>query len=70
MSAAQSKAAVDRVADKRAQLGAESFGAYAFLVLAMLAHQAPEVVEFVMDQADRRNEDVEGIEAALTESDQ
>ena len=52
MSAAQTKAAVARVAGKRADLGAEDFGAYAFLVLGILAHQAPEVVEFVLDRAD------------------
>jgi hypothetical protein len=47
MSAAESKAAVDRVAAKRKELGA-----YAFLALGGLAHQAPEVVQFVLDQAD------------------
>jgi hypothetical protein len=52
MSAAESKAAVDRVAAKRKELGAEAFGAYAFLALGGLAHQAPEVVQFVLDQAD------------------
>lgn len=52
MSAAQSRAAVSRVAAKRQEFGAEDFGAYAFLVLGMLAHQAPEVVEFILDRAD------------------
>jgi hypothetical protein len=52
MSASESKMAVDRVAAKRTELGAEDFGAYAFLALGMLAHQAPEVVEFIMDRAD------------------
>lgn len=52
MSTAESKMAVDRVAAKRKELGAEDFGAYAFLALGILAHQAPEVVEFVMDRAD------------------
>lgn len=65
MSTAESEAAVDRVAAKRQELGVENFGAYAFLVLAMLAHQAPEVVTFVMDQADRRLGDVEAINEAL-----
>jgi hypothetical protein len=52
VSAALSKAAVARVAAKREEHGAEGFGAYAFLVLGMLAHQAPEVVEFILDRAD------------------
>lgn len=52
MSTVQSETAVDRVAAKRKQLGAEDFGAYAFLVLGMLAHQAPEVVDFLLNRAD------------------
>lgn len=52
MSAVESEAAVARLAAKRAELGAEDFGAYAFLVLGLLAHQAPEVVTFVLDRAD------------------
>ena len=54
MSAAASQAAVDRVAAKRQELGAEDFGAYAFLALAILAHQAPEVVEYLLEQTDHR----------------
>lgn len=54
MSAADTRFAIDRVAAKRRELGAEDFGAYAFLVLGILAGQAPEVVEFVMDRADER----------------
>lgn len=50
--AAESRAAVDRVVSIRKELGAEDFGAYAFLVLGMLAHHAPEVVEFMLDRAD------------------
>lgn len=53
MSAAQSEAAVDRVAAKREELGAEGFGSFAFMVLALLAYQAPEVVDFLFDQAER-----------------
>ena len=52
MSAVDSAAAVARVAAKRGDLGAEDFGAYAFLALGMLAHQAPEVVNFILDRAD------------------
>ena len=52
MSAAESRAAVERVASIRKELGAEDFGVYAFLALGMLAHQAPEVVEFMLDRAD------------------
>lgn len=65
MSAAESRAAVDRVAAKRQELGAEDFGAYAFLVLGMLAHHAPEVVAFVMDRADERLSDVTAMTDAL-----
>lgn len=54
MSAADSRAAVDRLAAKRTDLGAEDFGAYAFLVLGLLAGHAPEVVQFVLDRADER----------------
>ena len=53
MSTAESRAAVDRVAAKRTELGAEDFGAYAFAALGLLAYQAPEVVQFVLDQTDR-----------------
>lgn len=56
--------AVDRVADKRYDLGAEGFAAYAFLVLGMLAYHAPEAVTFVMDRADEQLSDVEGMTAA------
>lgn len=69
MSAAESRAAVDRVASKRQELGAEDFGAYAFLVLGMLAYHAPEVVAFVMDRADERLTDVEAMTAALEGTD-
>lgn len=65
MTAAESREAVDRVATKRQELGAEDFAAYAFLVLGMLAYQAPEVVAFVMDRADESLGDVEGMTAAL-----
>ena len=59
MSAALSRQAVDRVAAKRQELGAEDFAAYAFLVLGMLAYHAPETVEFVMDRADEQLGDVD-----------
>lgn len=65
MSAAESRAAVDRVAGKRQELGAEDFGAYAFLVLGMLAYHAPETVAFMMDRADEQLGDVEAMTAAL-----
>lgn len=52
MSAAASAAAVERLAAIRHDLGAEDFGAYAFLALGLLAHQAPEVVDFILDRAD------------------
>lgn len=68
MSAAESRAAVDRVAGKRQNLGAEDFAAYAFLVLGMLAYHAPEVVTFVMDRADEQMADVDAMTAALEES--
>jgi hypothetical protein len=53
MSAADSKAAVDRLAAKRAEHGPEGFAAYAFLVLGILGYQTPEVLMFLLDQADR-----------------
>lgn len=65
MTAAESREAVDRVATKRQELGAEDFAAYSFLVLGMLAYQAPEVVAIVMDRADESLGDVEGMTAAL-----
>lgn len=52
MSAVDSATAVARVGEKRAELGAEDFAAYAFLALGLLAHQAPEVVQFILDRAD------------------
>lgn len=61
MGAAASEAAVERVAAKRAELGAEGFGAYAFMALGMLAHAAPEVVEFVFDAVDRAPRGGEGL---------
>lgn len=54
MSAAESAAAVDRVAAKRQELGAEDFSAYAFFVLGLLAYHAPEIAAFVMDRAEER----------------
>ena len=54
MSAAQSRAVVERMAAKREELGAEDFGAYAFLAFGLFAWQAPEVVEFIFDRADER----------------
>lgn len=60
MSATASQAAVEKVAAKRQELGAEDFGAYAFLVLGLLAYHAPEVVEFVMDRADSQLERGDG----------
>ena len=56
MSAAQSRAAIDRLAATRADLGAEDFAAYAFLVLGILGHHAPDVLAFILDRADERIE--------------
>ena len=52
MSAAETRAVVDRLATIRASLGWEDFAAYALLALGLLADQAPEVVTFVLDRAD------------------
>jgi hypothetical protein len=54
VSAAESIAAVDRLAAKYDEQGAQGFAGYAFLALGLLAHQAPEVVMFIMDRADER----------------
>lgn len=65
MSATESRAAVDRVAGRRQELGAEDFAAYAFLVLGMLAYHAPDVITFMMDRADEQLSDVEAMTTAL-----
>ena len=39
---------------ERDSIVCEIAGDYAFLVLGLLAHQAPDVVQFVMDRADER----------------
>lgn len=52
MSAADSKAAMDRLATKRGEVGAEDFAPYAFLALGFLAWNAPEVLHFIFDRAD------------------
>lgn len=54
MSAADSRAAIERVADKRAELGAQEFAAYAFLALGILGWSAPDVLAFVLDRTDER----------------
>lgn len=54
MSAAESRAVIDRLAAKRQALGAEDFAAYGFLVLGLLDHQAPDVLAFILDRADER----------------
>lgn len=45
--------AVDRLAEKRREMGALDFAEYAFLVLGMLGTHSPDVLEFLLDQADR-----------------
>lgn len=52
MSAADSEAAIDRMAAKRQEMGGKDFAAYAFLALGILAHHSPDVVEFIFDRAD------------------
>lgn len=52
MSAAQSEAAVERVAGKRRELGEGDFSAYAFLALGLLGWNAPGVLQFILDRAD------------------
>lgn len=52
MSAADSRSAHDRLADKRQELGPEDFAAYAFLALAMLGWSEPDVLHFILDRAD------------------
>ena len=52
MRAADSEAAVERLAAKREELGADDFADYAFLTLGLLGWQAPEVLTFLLDRAD------------------
>lgn len=52
MSAVDTARAIERLADKREELGVEDFSAYTFLAFGILAGQAPEVVEFILDRAD------------------
>lgn len=54
MSAAESRAAIDRLAEKRKEHGAEDFGAYAFLMLGILGWHQPDVLTFLLDRADER----------------
>lgn len=54
MSAHDSERAVDRIAAKRKELGAEDFAAYAFLALGLLGYQAPDVLHFILDRTDER----------------
>lgn len=56
MSASESEVAIKRLAGKRRDLGAEDFGAYAFLVLGILGWQQPDVLAFLLDRADERIE--------------
>ena len=56
MTAAESQAAVERLAHIRKDQGAEDFAAYAFLVLGLLGWQQPEVLHFLLDQADKKLE--------------
>jgi hypothetical protein len=52
VSAADSEAAVNRLAGKRKELGEGDFSAYAFLALGMLGHSTPNVLNFLLDQVD------------------
>jgi hypothetical protein len=52
MSAAESRAVIDRMVGVRKELGAEDFAAYAVLTFGILADQAPEVLTFILDRAD------------------
>lgn len=54
MSAADSEAAVERLATIRKDMGGDNFAAFAFVVLGMLGWQAPEVLTFLLDRAEER----------------
>lgn len=54
--ATDAKAAIDRLAEKRRELGWEDFAAYAFLALGTLGANAPDVLTFILDQADARTQ--------------
>lgn len=54
MSAAQTEAVMTRLAGRLEPMTHEQGRAYLFLAFGILAHQAPEVVDFVLDRADER----------------
>lgn len=54
MTLAESLVVVARLGSKRQELGAEDFGAYAFLALGILAYHAPDALTFLLDRADER----------------
>lgn len=54
MSAAHSKAVIDRLVKTHNDLGPEDFAAYTFLAFGILAHHAPDVVDFVLDRTDEK----------------
>lgn len=54
MSAAQTEAVMTRLAGRLEPMTHEQGRAYLFLAFGILAHQAPEVVDFVLDRADDR----------------
>lgn len=54
MSAAESEAAISRLAETRQAMGPQDFAAYAFLVLGILGWQEPAVLNFILDRADER----------------
>lgn len=54
MSAAESEAAIERLATIRTEAGAEKFAAYAFLALGILGWQQPDVLNFLLDRADEK----------------
>lgn len=45
-------AAIDRLAAIRKEQGEGDFSAYAFLALALLGYEAPDVLEFILDRTD------------------
>ena len=54
MSAAHTEAVLQRLADRLEPMTHEQGRGYLFLAVGILAHQAPEVVEFILDRADEQ----------------
>jgi hypothetical protein len=50
----EGRAAIERVVERRTELGPSDFAAYAFLAFGILAGNAPDVLMFILDRTDER----------------